>query len=378
MNNYRKFGSIDWNVSSLGFSLARLPIDNEAECIDLIHGAIDKGINYIDVGMPYDIARHLHLCGILAKALHSDYRQKMKISLTLPVSRIHSMADFDLCLNEQLQWLAVDTIDFCALGRITRDNWPHLESFDVFSAMDRALLSGKVGYFGFSYHDHFQILKKIIAAYDKWRFCQFQYSYMDIDHDPGTSGIRYAGECGLAVVVTEALKSGRLINNVPDAVTHEWDVAHTWETSPGGTTLSEWALRFVLSLPEVSTVVSAMNTKEQIAANMGVAEAALPDGLSVMDELLLARVRDAYRKTREIPCPSCRPCMPCPMGIDVPRIFEIYNDAIMYHDAATARSIYRQEGHDAGICNECGICAGRCAKRLEIPELLKKVRELLP
>jgi predicted aldo/keto reductase-like oxidoreductase len=70
--------------------------------------------------------------------------------------------------------------------------------------------------------------------------------------------------------------------------------------------------------------------------------------------------------------------MPCPSGIDVPRVFEIYNDAFMYQDFTAARAIYQEEGHNADMCTECGICAGRCAKRLDIPELLMKVRELIP
>ena len=77
----------------------------------------------------------------------------------------------------------------------------------------------------------------------------------------------------------------------------------------------------------------------------------------------VSRVREAYRTLRPVNCPSCRACMPCPQGIDVPRIFEIYNDAFVYGDVASGRSIYRDEGHDAGACTKCGTCESRCARR---------------
>jgi len=60
----------------------------------------------------------------------------------------------------------------------------------------------------------------------------------------------------------------------------------------------------------------------------------------------------------------------------VPRIFELYNDAIMYDDVATARSIYRAERHNIEDCIDCGECASICAMSIDIPEWLKKVHHL--
>jgi predicted aldo/keto reductase-like oxidoreductase len=69
--------------------------------------------------------------------------------------------------------------------------------------------------------------------------------------------------------------------------------------------------------------------------------------------------------------------MPCPQDIDAPRIFEIYNDAVMYNDTATARKIYSREKHDLDNCNECKICENRCGMRIPLTTWLKKARELL-
>jgi hypothetical protein len=69
--------------------------------------------------------------------------------------------------------------------------------------------------------------------------------------------------------------------------------------------------------------------------------------------------------------------MPCPQGIDAPRIFEIYNDAVMYSDKETAPSIYRLENHNIDSCNECGVCSSKCGFKYPIAEWLKKARGTL-
>jgi hypothetical protein len=101
------------------------------------------------------------------------------------------------------------------------------------------------------------------------------------------------------------------------------------------------------------------------------------DSLTIQEEILISRVRDEYLKLRRIPCSSCRPCMPCPEGIDVPRIFELYNDAFIYEDVETARAIYRNELHSVGGCTQCRACEERCVKKLAIIDLLDQVRRLL-
>ncbi|MFX0141563.1 MAG: aldo/keto reductase, partial [Candidatus Hodarchaeota archaeon] len=55
---YRKMGSLDWEVSVLGFGAMRLPVDQqfkikEEEAIKMIRYAIDNGVNYLDTAYPY-------------------------------------------------------------------------------------------------------------------------------------------------------------------------------------------------------------------------------------------------------------------------------------------------------------------------------------
>ena len=85
------------------------------------------------------------------------------------------------------------------------------------------------------------MLKEILDAYDGWSLCQFQYSYMDIAHDPGVSGLKLAAERGPAVVVSEALRTAASPRGLPpSSATTCWSTA-----AEGRRTLAEWGLTFV-------------------------------------------------------------------------------------------------------------------------------------
>jgi predicted aldo/keto reductase-like oxidoreductase len=377
---YRQFGRLNWDVSVLGLGVGGLPAGaddasetDEIESIRMIRTAVDHGVNYVDLGYPYDMTHHERMMRVVEQALRDGYRQRVRISITIPVSQLASGQDFDRYLDNQIDWLKTDMADFCLLGRLNRENWPRIRELGFLNKAEQAVSDGRIGSLGFSFHDHLQILRKVLDGYDNWKFCQFQYSYMDITHDPGAAGLSYAADRGMAVVVTEPLKAGRLTKDPPESV------ARMWESAPEKRNLAEWGLRFAWNHPAVSTVVSGMSTMEQIAENLAIADSAEPESLTVYEELLINRVRDAYRDLRAINCASCRPCMPCPQGIDVPRIFEIYNDAINYDDVETSSAVYKDERHNADQCNECGSCERRCSRSVPLPIIswLKTAHKLL-
>jgi predicted aldo/keto reductase-like oxidoreductase len=356
---------LDWEVSVLGFGVRRLPIAEEAEAIGLVRYAIDRGVNYLDLGCPYDLEQQKDLSLIVAKALEDGYRTKIKVAAGLPSLLISSSAGLDSYLDKQLRWLKTDAIDFFLLGGLNRESWPRLKELGVLAWAEKAMTSGRIDKLGFSCHDHYQILRGILDDYDGWTLAQFQYSYMDADSLPGVSGLKYAADKGLAVVAAEPLRGGRLTKEPPPSV------AKVWAAAPQKRSLAEWGLRWVWNHPEIATAVSDMGTMEQMKENIALADKAQPDSLTVAEEVLISRVRDAYRKLRPIPCTTCHGCMPCPQGIDVPRLFELYNDAVMYSDMETARAIYEREGHNIANCNQCGVCV--CGREIPILYWLKEI-----
>jgi predicted aldo/keto reductase-like oxidoreductase len=336
----------------------------------MVRYAIDHGVNYLEVAYRRDAAQRKTLSRLIASALDDGYRRRVKIAVALPVSIIGSPGDLDRYLNEELDCLGVDSIDFGIIGWLDRQNWPGLRAAGALSRAESALKNGRIADLGFAFHDDYQTLRDILHAYDSWALCQVKYSFMDVDHHPGVGGIRLAAEKGLAVVVAEPLKGGRLVNRLPGTVAAVWGDA-TKERS-----LAEWGLRWVWHHPEVAVAVSDVSTLEQLKKNIALADTAAADSFSVSEQLLVNRVRDAYQALQPVACTACRGCMPCPQNIDVPRIFELYNDAVMYDDIPAAKEIYREEGHHLDDCNECRLCEDACGRHVAITDWLKKARQL--
>jgi predicted aldo/keto reductase-like oxidoreductase len=124
----------------------------------------------------------------------------------------------------------------------------------------------------------------------------------------------------------------------------------------------------------VATAIVDMGTIEQVMQNAALADQVEANSLTVPEEVLISQVREAYRKLRPIPCTACHGCMTCAQGIDVPRIFELYNDAIMYGDADAARSVYLAEKHHIDSRPDFGDCV--CGRDIDIPGWLEKARQL--
>jgi uncharacterized protein len=370
---YRKFGKLNWQVSALGLGARELPRLKPDNVIKIIQTAVDLGVNFINLGWPPALKNSEAFSGTFAKALSDGYHQKVKLEVTLPATSLNNPADFNLRLEEVLTWLHADSVDFLLPGVLNRFTWPRLQNLDILKALDKALAAGKINYAGFFFHDQYQFLRDVILAYDKWAVARFHYSFMDVDHHPGYGGIKLAADSGLAVVAAHPLMAGRLVKNIPGSVSKIWAGAEPKRSS------AEWALRWVWNHPEISTVVCDMNSAAQVKENAAIADSALPDSFDVPEELVVAKAREAYFGLKPIPCTACRGCMPyqglCPRSIDVPRVFEIYNDACMYGDTAAARSLFKAEHHDLDACNECGVCV--CGKQIPIPDWLKKAKALL-
>jgi predicted aldo/keto reductase-like oxidoreductase len=370
---YRKFGRLDWEVSVLGLGLDCLP-DNADEAKKIIRYGIEHGVNYIDAGA-LPATGNPQLTPVLTKALSGGYRQKVKIAATMPPENLSSGLDFDRELENLLKRLPPGSLDFLTVGGLNRFTWPTILETDILKRAAAAIAARKISHLGFSFRDQFHYLRDILESYDNWAFVQFHYSLMDGDRLPGVTGLQLAAGKGLAVAAAKPLLGGRLVNNIPKSVAEIWAGAEP-QRSP-----AEWALRWAWNHSEISTVASDAVNINQLKQNLALADKAAADSFTVSEELTINRVRDAYRTLKPFPCTTCRGCMPpggpCPQGIDAPRIFEIYNDAVMYGDTATGKLIYRREKHNIDLCNECGVCADACGFKFPIPDWLKKARGLL-
>ncbi|MDP2858629.1 MAG: aldo/keto reductase, partial [Bacillota bacterium] len=266
---YRKFGKLDWSVSALGFGAMRLPlVDNNPANIDvpesirIIRYAIDHGVNYVDCAYSYQLGRSELAVG---QALRDGYRQKVKLATKLPSWLADTQEACDRYLNEQLERLQTDRIDFYLLHALNARFWPKLRDLGIFNWAERAIADGRIGHLGFSFHDDFALFKEIVDAYDRWTLCQIQYNYVDADYQAGTRGLKYAADRGLAVSIMEPLRGGRLTRRLPE------HIAKLMATVQRERTLAELGLLWVWNHPEVSVVLSGMTTMKQVVENVATA-----------------------------------------------------------------------------------------------------------
>jgi predicted aldo/keto reductase-like oxidoreductase len=335
-----------------------------------VHYAIDHGVNYVDSAYGYHRSTSESFLG---KALKGGYRERVKVATKLPCWLVKEPADFDKYLNVQLARLDDDHIDFYLLHSLGQEHWPTVRDHGVFDWAERAMADGRIGHLGFSFHDTFELFQEIIDYYDGWTLAQIQYNYMDEDYQAGTRGLKYAADKGLAVVVMEPVRGGTLARTPPQPILDLWAEAQT-RRSP-----AEWALRWVWNHPEVSVVLSGMNLMEHVVENVATAQAALSGTLTPDELALIGRVRDKYNELAPIPCTACEYCLPCPNGVQIPRIFQFYNEAIMYNDLRPSRMRYGwlDEQERANACEACGSCEDLCPQSIEIIEWLAKTHELL-
>ena len=371
---YRKFGKLDWEASALGFGCMRLPTKGEHENIDepeatrMLRYAIDHGLNYVDTAYPYHGGNSERFVG---RALKDGYREKVGLATKMPCWKVEAAEDFDKYLNEQLEKLQTDHIDFYLLHALSKDRWPSVRDLGVREWAEKAIADGRIGYIGFSFHDKYPVFKEIVDAYD-WTFCQIQYNYMDVENQAGTRGLKVAASKGLAVVIMEPLLGGKLVNP-PEPIQKLWDTAAEKRTP------ADWALQWLWNQPEVSVVLSGMSTMEQVEQNIASADVSGINTLTAEELALVERAREKYVELCPIPCTKCEYCMPCSNGVDIPRNFETYNQGVIYDKPDYARQAYTWIPEDAraSACIQCRECEELCPQSILISEWMPRVHEVL-
>lgn len=373
---YRTLGKQKRKVSVLGFGAMRFPVHNgnDAEIqreptIQLLHRAIDAGINYIDTAYVYHGG---HSEQLVAEALsQGNYRHRTYVATKLPIWNVQKPSDFDQLLDEQLRNLRTEQIDFYLLHCLQRPEWNRLLQLGLLEWCDRVVKSGKVGELGFSFHDSFEMLEEIVHARD-WSFCQVQYNLVNEHTQAGTRGVEFLHHQGLDVIVMEPLLGGTLAAP-PEPIAKLYAEA--------GRDPVEIALLWLWEKQGISLLLSGMNTTEQLEQNLRLADMAGEGKLTPSDYELIAAVQQTYEKLSPIPCTKCRYCIPnCPQGVAIPDNFEMYNNAQTFggSNLVLNHNLYHllPSAQQASSCIQCGACAKHCPQSLPIPELLEKVVKL--
>ena len=363
-------------LSILGFGCMRFSKKGNAIDIDKaekeIMTAYRNGVNYFDTAYIYPGSEDA-----IGKIFErNQIRDKINIATKLPQYMISNAAAIDRYFNEELSRLRTVHVDYYLMHHLTDvAMWEKLKSVGILEWIKEKKASGQIRNIGFSYHGNTDNFLKILNDYD-WDICQIQYNYLDEVTQAGRAGLQAAHEKGIPVVIMEPLRGGKLVNMLPEGA------KKAMRESGRGWSPAEYGLRWLYDQPEVTVVLSGMNSEEMVRENCKTASETAAGSLTPEDFAVLEVVKEKIREKEKVGCTGCRYCMPCPKGVDIPGIFRCYN--AMYTESKTqgrfqfAQTVgLTKEPAFATQCIQCGKCEQHCPQSIPIRQKLKEADKAL-
>ena len=370
--NYRedKYGN---KLSILGFGCMRFTskmgkLDFEKAEGEIL-AAYNAGVNYFDTAYIYPGSEAL-LGEILEK---NAIREKVNIATKLPHYLVKKKSDFDRIFDEELKRLRTDYVDYYLLHMLSDvATWNRLKELGIEEWLNEKKSKGQIRQLGFSYHGNSDMFCQIVDA-NEWDFCMIQYNYMDEHSQAGKKGLLYANQKGLPVFIMEPLRGGSLVNRLPEEakiIINEHEKKYT---------PAQWSFRWLWNQPEVTVVLSGMNSMEVVLDNVNTASNASVGDVDTKDQEMLEMVVAAINKKMKIGCTGCGYCVPCPKQVDIPGIFAAYNRRFTESKFRSLQDYFmcttlRENSTAASNCIECGKCKRHCPQNINIPKELKTVQ----
>ena len=366
--NYRtdKYGN---RLSILGFGCMRFPMKagriDMAETEREILTAVEGGVNYFDTAYIYPGSE-----AALGEILERNHiRDRVYIATKLPHYLIKNRESLDKLFTEELRRLRTDHVDYYLMHMLTDTaTWERLLALGIGEWIAEKKASGAIRQLGFSYHGNSDMFCKLIDTWD-WDFCQIQYNYMDEHSQAGRRGLYHAHSKGIPVVIMEPLRGGKLVSRLPE------EAKRIFENHKIRHTPAQWAFRWLWNQPEVTVVLSGMNSDEMVRDNIHTASTVQIGELGGEEEAMLRQVVAAINSKMKVGCTGCGYCMPCPKNVDIPGTFAAYNRRYQegrfwgFMDYVIC-TLLRKNPTAASNCIGCGKCEKHCPQHIPIREKL--------
>lgn len=373
MVDKRKFK--DTEVSLLGLGAMRLPcktpIKREANpLIDykkgqvLVDAAYNSGVNYFDTAYMYHAGKSEKFIGT---ALKKFPRDSYFLADKLPIWMCPKKSDMEKVFRKQLERTGHDYFDFYLLHSLNKENYEKCEKFGAYEFLIEKQREGKIKNIGFSFHGTIEDLKRIVSEH-KWDFAQIQMNYLDWKNQNAEEQYRILTDAGIPVIVMEPVRGGKLAEVSPE-------IEAMFKKAKPNNSVASWAISFVASHPNVMTILSGMNSVEQMNDNLNT----LTD-FEPMTETELKICQNAaamINKSEVIPCTGCDYCADCPKDVKISTIFSVYNKSKTGElTEEQSRKAYNNIDVGADACISCGKCVSHCPQSIKIPSMLEKIKSL--
>lgn len=390
-------------LSRLGFGAMRLPTfqDDPRKKIDeelaekMIDYAYRRGVNYFDTAYVYHGGASE---AFLGKILKKYPRESFYLADKMPTWMVGNMDDAQRIFNEQLLRCQVDYFDNYLLHALSKkeDFTRVYLANGVLDYLRTEKARGRIKQLGFSFHGEVPFFKYLLDNYT-WDFAMIQLNYLDWDEPDENlspdehskiagSLYRMLAEKDIPCFVMEPVKGGQLATLTPPAI------KILKKAEPNRSTAS-WAMRYAATLPNVVTVLSGMSDLTQVVDNINTLTDFTP--LTPADYKVVANAKIAWQKNQQIACTDCKYCMPCPYGVNIAGIFQVYNKCsaglgIPDPAAPDSREYQLQKRafltqYNNGIeksaradhCINCGTCLKLCPQNIPIPTKLRQIEGLV-
>ena len=334
--------------------------------------AIRLGVNYFDTAYIYS-GSEAALGEILKR---NNCRDQVYLADKLPHYMIKSKDGLEKTFQEQLKRLQTEYVDYYLMHMLTDvGTWEKLKKLGIQDWIAKKKESGQIRQIGFSYHGNTNDFCALVDVFP-WDFCMIQYNYLDEHSQAGRTGLQYASQKGLPVMIMEPLRGGRLVSLLPDRA-KQAIAAH-----PSGYSPAEWFFRWLWNQPEVTAVLSGMNSVEMLRENCRAASEAQANAWKEDDFAFVEKIKQEINHSMRVGCTGCGYCMPCPAGVDIPGTFSAYNliDAMNRKSAQKSYrqcTIFRHSPSSASLCIGCGKCEQHCPQKIQVRKELKNAAKEL-
>lgn len=363
----RRYKKTDLSVPLLGYGLMRLPvkdgrIDRE-EAQKLVDTAMAAGLNYFDTAQPYHNGESQQFIG---EAMKKYPRNSYLLATKLPLWSIRTLADAENTFKGQLEACKTDYFDFYLAHAFNANSFRTFEQLRIYDYLKKQKEAGKIKYLGFSFHDTPEVLETIVNAHD-WDFCQIQLNFIDWDKQNAKRMYEFLTSKDIPVIIMEPLQGGRLATLTPAAV-------QVLRKADEKASAASWALRYAASLPNVLTVLSGMTTMDVLKENIRTFTDFKP--LTDAERKVLDEARDVYLGiSGRVPCTACKYCDVCPVKVDIPAVFAVWNSFCEKKDEAAFKEAYNKLPVKASACISCRRCVRMCPQQIDIPTELRKIAQ---
>ena len=368
VREYVRLGRTELKVSDISFGSFPLRQGDE----QVVHHAIDQGINYLDTAESYGDGTSEEVIGRALKGgLRNEVYLATKIAAGARDSAASMMSRLDACLT-RLQTDHVDVFFNHAVNDVDR-----LKNEEWHKFAEQAKSQGKVRYLGMSGHggyliecvdyaldqDMFDVLLLAVNFGEDPRFYErFTRSFDFVANQQGLPlMMAKARQKDVGVIAMKVLRGAKLNDMRP----FEKD----------GYTYSQAAMKWILNHPDVDNLIITMRNRDEVDEFLG---ASGSREITQYDMELLqtyAKLNDAsYCR------PACNSCEgSCPYNVAISDVLRHRMYALDYGDVSIAKASYADVENNGSPCLSCdgAPCRDACTYDVPIADLCGPTHQLL-